>query len=229
MSALKEKSDTLSEETRGKLAHPASFTLIVLVLLSRRCRETDRWVRADTCFWRSLIFKCSSCVNTNTWGNQLAACTRCEWRAAPYLPISLSVPPCHVVRVLFSQCQMHCHVCQMIMNPPDRQVEAGWKDGGGIKIVDAKCLFAFGFLVRQITIKNVFSANTFPRPPLFSPICLCSAFTSLNAIAASLYQLTLFHWHGVCFTVSTPLCSARLSFHFVSQSLLCFSLKQKGE
>lgn len=74
-------------------------------------------------------------------------------------------------------------------------------------------------------IKNVFSVNTFPRPPLFSPICLCSTFTSLNAIAASLCQLTLFHWHGVCFTVSIPLCSARLSFHFVSQSLLCFSLK----
>lgn len=102
MCALKGKSDALSRETRGKLAHPASFTLIVLALLSRRCRETDRWARADTCFWRSLIFKCSSCVNTNTWGNQLAACTRCEWRAAQYLPISLSVPPCHVVRVLFS-------------------------------------------------------------------------------------------------------------------------------
>lgn len=45
----------------------------------------------------------------------------------------------------------------------------------------------------------------------------------------ALCQLTLFHWHGVCFTVSIPLCSARLSFHFVSPSLLCFSLKQRGE
>lgn len=90
------------------------------------------------------------------------------------------------------------------------------------------CIWALG-ASDLCAIKNVFSANTFPRPPLFSPICLCSAFTSLNAIAASLYQLTLFHWHGVCFTVSILLCSVRLSFHSVSQSLLCFSLKQKGE
>lgn len=76
-------------------------------------------------------------------------------------------------------------------------------------------------------IKNVFSGNTFPRPPLFSPVSLRSAFISLNAISASLCQLTLFHWRGVCFTVSIPLCSACLSFHFVSRSLLCFSLKQR--
>lgn len=76
-------------------------------------------------------------------------------------------------------------------------------------------------------IKNVFSGNTFPRPPLFSPVSLRGAFISLNAISASLCQLTLFHWRGVCFTVSIPLCSACLSFHFVSRSLLCFSLKQR--
>ena len=87
------------QEIGGKLAHPRSFTLIVLVLLSGRCGVTDRWERADTCFRRSLIFKCSSCVNTDTWGNQLAVCARCEWRATLYLPISLSVPACLVVRV----------------------------------------------------------------------------------------------------------------------------------
>ena len=76
------------KEIGAKLAHPPSFTFILLVLLSRRCRVTDRCVRADTCFWRSLIFKCLSCVNSNTWGNQLAACTWHEWRARPYLPIS---------------------------------------------------------------------------------------------------------------------------------------------
>lgn len=90
------------------------------------------------------------------------------------------------------------------------------------------CIWALG-ASDLCAIKNVFSTNTFPRRPLFCPICLCSAFASLNAIAASLYQLTLFHWHGVCFTVSIPLCSARLSFHFVSPSLLCFSLKRNGE
>lgn len=98
----KEKVWCCEQEAGGKLAHPASFTLIVLALLSRRCRVTDRWARADTCFWRSLIFKCSSCVNTNTCGNQLAACTWYEWHAALYLPISLSVLLCHVVRILFS-------------------------------------------------------------------------------------------------------------------------------
>lgn len=110
------------QEIGGKLAHPPSFTLIVLALLSRRCRVTDRWVRADTCFWRSLIFKCSSCVNTNTWVNQLAVCTWCEWHATLYLPISLSVPPCLVVSValLLSYCQIHCHVW-MIKNQPGRK------------------------------------------------------------------------------------------------------------
>lgn len=35
-----------------------------------RALQDDRLVRADTCFWRSLKFKCSSCLNTNTWGSQ---------------------------------------------------------------------------------------------------------------------------------------------------------------
>lgn len=79
------------QEIGGKLAHLCGFSLIGRVLLSRRSGVTDRWARADTCFWRSLIFKYSSCVNTNTWGNQLAWR---EWRVVLSVPISLSVPAC---------------------------------------------------------------------------------------------------------------------------------------
>lgn len=76
------------QEIGGKLAHLRGFSLIGRVLLSRRSGVTDRWARADTCFWRSLIFKCSSCVNANTWGNQPAWR---EWRVELSVPISLSV------------------------------------------------------------------------------------------------------------------------------------------
>lgn len=79
------------QEIGGKLAHLCGFSLTGYVLLSRRSGVTDRWVRADTCFWRSLIFKCFSCVNTNTWGNQLAWH---EWRVVFSVPISLSVSAC---------------------------------------------------------------------------------------------------------------------------------------
>lgn len=106
------------QEIGGKLAHPPSFTLIVLALLSRRCRVTDRWVRADTCFWRSLIFKCSSCVNTNTWGNQLAVYM--VWVACN--AVLTHKPPCLVVSVAFllSYCQIHCHVW-ISKNQPGRK------------------------------------------------------------------------------------------------------------
>lgn len=79
------------QEIGGKLAHLCSFSLIGCVLLLRHSEVTDRWARADTCFWRSLIFKCSSCVNTNTWGNQLAWR---EWRVVLSVPISLSMSAC---------------------------------------------------------------------------------------------------------------------------------------
>lgn len=79
------------QEIGGKLAHLCGFSLIGRVLLSRRSGVTDRWTRADTCFWRSLIFKCSSCVNANTWGDQLAWR---EWRVVLSVPISLSVSAC---------------------------------------------------------------------------------------------------------------------------------------
>lgn len=79
------------QEIGGKLAHRCSFLLIGSVLVSRRSGVTDRWARADTCFWGSLIFKCSSCVNTNTWGNQRAWR---EWRVVLLVPISLSVSAC---------------------------------------------------------------------------------------------------------------------------------------
>lgn len=115
----------------------------------------------------------------------------------------------------------------MILNQPAR--EGGEKkkkedQNCGCKVFISVWAFATSDLC---AIKNVFSGNTFPRPPLFSPVSLCSAFISLNAISASLCQLTLFHWRGVCFTVSIPLCSLCLSFHFVSRSLLWFPLKQR--
>lgn len=114
------------------------------------------------------------------------------------------------------------------MNQPAREEKIKKKkqedQNCGCKVFISVWAFATSDLC---AIKNVFSGNTFPRPPLFSPVSLCSAFISLNAISASLCQLTLFHWRGVCFTVSIPLCSACLSFHFVSRSLLCFSLKHR--
>lgn len=79
------------QEIGGKLAHLWGFSLIGCVLLSRRSGVTDGWARADTCFWRSLIFKCSSCVNINTWGNQLVWR---DWRVGLSVPISLSVSAC---------------------------------------------------------------------------------------------------------------------------------------
>lgn len=79
------------QEIGGKLAHLCGFSLIGRVLLSRRSGVTDRWARADTCFWRGLIFKCSSCVNANTWGDQRAWR---EWRVVLSVPISLSASAC---------------------------------------------------------------------------------------------------------------------------------------
>lgn len=217
------------QEIGGKLAHPPSFTLIVLVLLSRRCRVTDRWVRADTCFWRSLIFKCSSCVNTNTWVNQLAVCTWCEWHATLYLPISLSVPPCLVVSValLLSYCQIHCHVW-MIKNQPGRKKMKKNTLAIQKKMCQTKCLFLFELWVRLISVllKMYSLVKTFPLVLLHLPL---QRIYFLNGITISLCQFTLFHWHGVCFTVSVSLCSVCLSFHFfLSLSLLCFSFQKSG-
>ena len=70
---LEVESDAVSRNW-GKLAHSSSFTWIVLELLSGRYWVTDTRARPDTCFLSSLKFKCSSCVNTDTWGNQLAVC-----------------------------------------------------------------------------------------------------------------------------------------------------------
>lgn len=160
------------QEIGGKLAHPPSFTLIVLVLLSRRCRVTDRWVRADTCFWRSLIFKCSSCVNTNTWVNQLAVCTWCEWHATLYLPISLSVPPCLVVSValLLSYCQIHCHVW-MIKNQPSRKKMKKKHSCYTKKNVSDKVFISVWALgtADLSAIKNVFFGKNLPTRPSSSP------------------------------------------------------------
>lgn len=59
-----------------------------------RALQDDRLVRADTCFWRSLKFKSSSCVNTDTWSSRGGEggfkCVCVD--GGLHLPITLSVP-----------------------------------------------------------------------------------------------------------------------------------------
>lgn len=76
-----------------------------------------------------------------------------------------------------------------------------------------KCLFLFELWVRLISVllKMYSLVKTFPLVLLHLPL---QRIYFLNGITISLCQFTLFHWHGVCFTVSVSLCSVCLSFHF---------------
>lgn len=221
------------QEIGGKLAHPPSFTLIVLALLSRRCRVTDRWVRADTCFWRSLIFKCSSCVNTNTWVNQLAVCTWCEWHATLYLPIRLCVPPCLVVSValLLSYCQIHCHVW-MIKNQPGRKKKKkntlATYTKKMVLIVETKCLFLFELWVRLISVLLKMYSLVKPSHSSFF-ISHCSVFI-FSMVSPSLCVSSLYFIGMGCASLSLSLFVQYVSpfIFFLSLSLVRFSFQKSG-
>lgn len=219
------------QEIGGKLAHPPSFTLIVLVLLSSRCRVTDRWVRADTCFWRSLIFKCSSCVNTNTWVNQLAVCTWCEWHATLYLPISLSVPPCLVVSValLLSYCQIHCHVWMIKNQPGRKKTKKNTLATYTKKNVSDKVFISVWALgtADLSAIKNVF----FGKKPSHSSFFIshCSVFI-FSMVSPSLCVSSLYFIGMGCASLSLSLFVQYVSpfIFFLSLSLLRFSFQKSG-
>lgn len=83
--------------------------------------------------------------------------------------------------------------------------------------METKCLFLFELWVRLISVLLKMYSLVIPSHSsffIFLPCLPLQRIHFLNGISVSLCQFTLFHWHGVWFTVSVSLCSVCLSFQF---------------